>query len=145
MTKLKKCEKRESAVDTTFGIVKLAEWMQVQEMRKPRNHSILTYVRIPRLSNDAEIASILQVLRHGVIPTTSPRMATQNAPHSEPTAFEQAVLTECFESILRTGRGKAAGRRFQWRDAQLIKPHQRHQRKDGNTPTDAHKFAPKFG
>lgn len=46
--------------------------------------------------------------RYGIEATRMPRMASSNAPHSQPTASEQTEPVDCLERILRTRRMESA-------------------------------------
>ena len=47
-------------------------------------------------------------LRHRIIAVPAPGMAAQDAPECQIEPFYGAVLLECFNGILATGRGEAA-------------------------------------
>lgn len=44
---------------------------------------------------------------HRVVAVAAPGVATQNAPHGEPRAFEGAVFAQRLDGVLRTGGGVA--------------------------------------
>lgn len=47
-------------------------------------------------------------LRYRVVAVAAPGVATEQTAYREPQAFERAMLSECLEGILGTGRGEAA-------------------------------------
>lgn len=47
-------------------------------------------------------------LRYRVVAVAAPRVATEQTAYGKPQAFERAMLSECLEGILGTGRGEAA-------------------------------------
>ena len=55
-------------------------------------------------------------------------MAAEYPFERQPSAFEGTVFTQGLQGVLRAGRGEAAGRRLERRDAQLVKLHQQYQR-----------------
>ncbi len=66
------------------------------------------------------------LLRHRIIATASPGITAHNALYGKPAAHEQASFLERLYSIMRTGRGIAAGR---WQDrgyGYLVDPDQKY-------------------
>ena len=55
-----------------------------------------------------DTSAMLATLRNGVVAVAAPGVAAEDATNGEIQTFEWAVLTECFQSILGTGRGEAA-------------------------------------
>ena len=47
-------------------------------------------------------------LRYRVVAVAAPGVAAEETAYREPQAFKGAVLAECFQGILGTGRGEAA-------------------------------------
>ena len=72
--------------------------------------------------------------RHRIIPAPAPGMAAQQSAHSKIQSLERPVLAESLQSILRTGRSESAGGRLEWRDAQLIEPYQKYERRNSHLP-----------
>ena len=58
--------------------------------------------------------------RHRVVAVAAPGVATQNAPHGEPRAFEGAVFAQRLDGVLRTGGGVATRRGGVGRDKAAI-------------------------
>lgn len=57
---------------------------------------------------------------HRVVAVAAPGVATQNAPHGEPRAFEGAVFAQRLDGVLRTGGGVATRRGCVGRDEAAI-------------------------
>ena len=70
--------------------------------------------------------------RHRIIPAPAPGMAAKQSAHSKIQPLERPVLAERLQSILRTGRSESAGGRLEWRDAQLIEPYQKYERRNSH-------------
>lgn len=47
-------------------------------------------------------------LRYRVVTMAAPGVAAEETAYGKPQAFERAMLSECLEGILGTGRGEAA-------------------------------------
>ena len=54
--------------------------------------------------------SCCRALGHGIVAVTAPRMTAEKTADCEVETLEWSVLSECFESILGTGRSESAGR-----------------------------------
>ena len=67
---------------------------------------------------------------------SSPGMATKNPSDGQVKTLENAVFSERFEGVLRTGRSETACSRGEGRDADLIETDQQHERKDQNLSDD---------
>jgi hypothetical protein len=62
----------------------------------------------------------VRLLRHRIVPTTTPRVASQQTPHGQGQAFERTMLYDGLTSILGTARGKTTRGRSIGGDGQLI-------------------------
>ena len=61
-------------------------------------------------------------LWHRVIPRAAPWVTAQYPPDGKVQAFQRAVLAQCLNGVLRTGGGKTARWRCQWRYCPLVEP-----------------------
>ena len=75
-------------------------------------------------------------LRHWVVATPTPRVASQNAPDGQPKSLDGAVLFECLSGILATCGSKPARSRCKGRDAGLVEDDGQAQDEGHTDPTD---------
>ena len=59
-------------------------------------------------------------LRHRVISTAAPGVATADALDAQPEAFQWAILLDSLQGVLRAGRSVTAGGGRERRDARLV-------------------------
>ena len=79
--------------------------------RSLRNRSILGVCEDFEDEADAERALLYRFfLWNRVVPRTTPRMTTGNTLGSKPATFEDAILADSLDGILRAGGGVAARR-----------------------------------
>lgn len=62
----------------------------------------------------------VELFWHGVVATTAPRMAAEDAARAEIETFEGTVFLDGFQHILAASRGEAARRRSEGADGLLI-------------------------
>lgn len=67
-------------------------------------------------------------------------MAAEQSAGSKVETFERAMLPECLQGILGACRRKAAGWRFERRDADLIETYQENEGTDGYLLDDSQEF-----
>ena len=70
----------------------------------------------------------------------APWMASEDSLCRKVETFQNTVLSECFESILRACRGESACGRGERRDAHLIETDQDNEREDKDFPDDGKGF-----
>ena len=85
-------------------------------------------------------SGVRRALRNRVVSASAPWMAAEQSAGSKVETFERAMLPECLQGILGACRRKAAGWRFERRDADLIETYQENEGADGYLLDDSQEF-----
>ena len=84
------------------------------------------------------------MLRHRVVATASPRVATQQSSDGQVETAYRAVLAQCLYRIARAGWREATRRGLEWRYAQLVEAHQADKRQGSYALNRASQLAPEL-
>ena len=108
------------------------------------NQSFITYKILFSISfifpKSKKDSGVRRALRNRVVSASAPWMAAEQSAGSKVETFERAMLPECLQSILGACRRKAAGWRFERRDADLIETYQENEGADGYLLDDSQEF-----